>query len=144
MRESVRKLVASRPEAMQSVASEILAAFPNLRIFALFGPMGAGKTTLIQSFCKVLGVEGVVSSPTFSLVNEYTTQQDETIFHFDFYRIEKIEEVYDIGYEEYVYSGAYCFMEWPEKITELLPDSYVYISIEENENRERIVSFVAK
>ncbi len=143
MKEPVRKIIASRPEEMQRVASEILTAFPHLRIFALYGKMGAGKTTLIQSFCKVMGVEEVVSSPTFSLVNEYTTKQGETIFHFDFYRIEKIEEVYDIGYEEYVYSGNYCFMEWPEKITELLPDSYVYISIEENENRERIVTFVA-
>ncbi len=136
-----KQLTASTPEAMTEVAGTILKEFPQQRVFALFGKMGAGKTTLIKAFAKALGVSDTVSSPTFSLVNEYTTGNGDPVFHFDFYRIETIEEVYDIGFEEYIYSGEYCFMEWTEKILELLPETYVYISVDEKEDRNRIITY---
>ena len=103
--------------------------------------MGAGKTTLIKAFCDEIDVIEVVASPTFSLVNEYTDQNGNSVFHFDFYRIEKIEEVYDIGYEEYFYSGSYCFIEWPELIMDLMPESFVSVKIEVTDNEERIISY---
>ena len=121
-------------EDLGPITSRILGMFPEERIFALYGRMGAGKTTLIQQFCKHLDVIDVVQSPTFSIVNEYRSTSCGRVFHFDFYRIKKTEEVYDIGYEEYFFSGKYCFLEWPEKISELLPPDYVYIRIEEEES----------
>lgn len=111
------------------------------RIFVLKGKMGAGKTTLIKAFCDVLEVNDVVTSPTFALVNEYQTDTNNQVYHFDFYRIKKLEEVFDIGYEEYFYSGEYCFIEWPEMIWELLPESFVYVNVEVGKNEERIVQF---
>ena len=139
-----KEIIASSPEKMNDVAGAILKEFPEHRIFALFGKMGAGKTTLIKAFARQLGVAETVSSPTFALVNEYTASGGNPVYHFDFYRIESIEEVYDIGFEEYLYSGHYCFMEWPEKISELLPENYVYISVEENEDTQnRIVKYKA-
>jgi tRNA threonylcarbamoyladenosine biosynthesis protein TsaE len=137
-------LTAATPAGMFDVAKSILNDFGDNRIFALYGKMGAGKTVLIQHFCKILGVEDVVNSPTFAIVNEYTTKEGEPVFHFDFYRMEKPEEAYDIGYEEYIYSGNYCFLEWPEKISELLPGTFVYISIEENETGGREVTCFLK
>lgn len=95
-----------------------------------YGEMGAGKTTLIKNLCNLLHVKDEVSSPTFSLVNEYETQEGETLYHFDFYRINKEEEVLDMGYEDYFYSGARCFVEWPEKIPHLLPKNSVRVDIE--------------
>ena len=115
---------------MAAAAQALIQKFPNQRLFAFYGTMGAGKTTFIQFICKYLGVTDIVNSPTFSLVNEYQTDHGESIYHFDFYRIEKLEEVYDMGYEEYFYSGNYCFMEWPEKINSLLPDELIRINIE--------------
>jgi tRNA threonylcarbamoyladenosine biosynthesis protein TsaE len=91
--------------------------------------MGAGKTTLIKALCHALGVNQEVTSPSFAIVNEYDAGGIDLIYHFDFYRIKKIEEVLDIGYEEYLFSGYYCFLEWADKIDELLPDTYVYINI---------------
>ena len=125
------------PEAAKTILNET----GKQRIIAIYGKMGAGKTTLIKEFCKVLNVEDVVNSPTFALVNEYVTSEDEPVYHFDFYRIESIEEVFDIGYEEYIYSGHYCFIEWPEMIESLLPESYVYLSIEEKENGNREITY---
>ena len=91
-------------------------------VFAFYGKMGAGKTTFIKALCKLLGVEDEVNSPTFAIINEYRSQTTaELIYHFDFYRIKKLEEVYDLGYEDYFYSGALCFIEWPELVEELLP-----------------------
>ena len=108
-------------------------------IFAFYGKMGAGKTTFIKAICEQLGVEDVITSPTFAIVNEYqSATTDEPIFHFDFYRVKKIEEVYDMGYEDYFYSGALCFIEWPELIEDLLPDDAVKVKIEETE-KGRIV-----
>lgn len=107
-------------------------------VFAFYGKMGAGKTTFIKAVCEELGVSDVVNSPTFSIVNEYRSDNTgELIYHFDFYRIQKIDEVYDMGYEDYFYSGALCFIEWPELIEDLLPGDVVKVTIEENEDETR-------
>lgn len=107
-------------------------------VFAFYGKMGAGKTTFIKAVCEELGVSDVVNSPTFSIVNEYRSDDTgELIYHFDFYRIQKIDEVYDMGYEDYFYSGALCFIEWPELIEDLLPGDIVKVTIEENEDGTR-------
>lgn len=98
-------------------------------IIAFYGPMGAGKTTLIKNLCHKLGVTDEVNSPTFALVNEYPTPVESSIFHFDFYRIKKLEEVYDIGYEDYFYSGRLCLLEWPELIDPLMPDHFIKVEI---------------
>lgn len=98
-------------------------------IIAFYGPMGAGKTTLIKNLCHKLGVTDEVNSPTFALVNEYITPVEGSIFHFDFYRIKKLEEVYDIGYEDYFYSGKLCLLEWPELIDSLMPDHFIKVEI---------------
>lgn len=104
--------------------------------------MGAGKTTFIKALCEVLGVDDVVNSPTFSIVNEYrSATTGELVYHFDFYRIAKLEEVYDMGYEDYFYSGALCFIEWPELVEDLLPGSAVAVKIEEMEDGSRRISF---
>lgn len=109
------------------------------RILAFYGSMGAGKTTLIKAVCKVLGVTDTVSSPTFTLVNEYTAGNGDPIYHIDFYRIRKKEEVFDFGLEEYFSSGAYCFLEWPELVEEMLPGETLRIRISVGENEERIL-----
>jgi len=126
---------------LPEIAEQILNNIGNQRILALSGKMGAGKTTLIKAFCQVLGVTDAVNSPTFALVNEYATIHKEPVYHFDFYRIQTIEEVFDIGYEEYFYSGYFCFIEWPEMIMELLPESYVYLSIEITEGNKRLITY---
>ena len=107
------------------------------RVFAFYGKMGAGKTTFVKAICEELGVEDVITSPTFAIINEY--EGEETIYHFDFYRIKKLEEVYDMGYEDYFYSGALCFIEWPELIEEILPDDAVRVSIIEQQDGSRLV-----
>lgn len=109
-------------------------------IFAFYGKMGAGKTTFIKALCEVLGVSDVVNSPTFSIVNEYRSDTTgELIYHFDFYRIKKLDEVYDMGYEDYFYSGALCFIEWPELIEELLPGDAVRVDITEQPDGSRLI-----
>lgn len=118
---------------LPEVARKLLTSFPEERFFAFFGKMGVGKTTLIKELCNVLGVEDVVCSPTFAIVNEYSTVFDEPVYHFDFYRLKSVAEAYDIGYEEYFYSGCYCFTEWTEKIEELLPEHYVRVEMEEHD-----------
>ena len=124
------------------VAKSILDACKNRKIFAIFGDLGAGKTTLVKSICALLGVTDNVKSPTFSIVNEYSGANTK-IFHFDFYRIKSLEEAYDLGYEEYFYTGAYCFIEWPEKIEGIVPPEAVKISIEVTGETSRllIISF---
>ena len=121
-------------------------------VFAFYGKMGAGKTTFIKAVCEELGVTDVITSPTFAIVNEYEISSQNTsltshpspltsqIYHFDFYRIKRIEEVYDMGYEDYFYSGALCFIEWPELIEELLPDDAVRVNIVEQPDGSRLVS----
>lgn len=118
---------------LPDVARKLLQAFPDDRFFAFFGKMGVGKTTLIKEICAELGVADNVCSPTFAIVNEYTSGDGEPVYHFDFYRLKSLAEAYDIGYEEYFYSGCYCFTEWTEKVEELLPESYVRVEIEETD-----------
>ncbi len=134
-------LFSETPEDLTIAATMILEEMSSERIFAFYGEMGSGKTTLIKAFCGVLGSRDMVHSPTFSLVNEYEDDQGESLYHFDFYRIKTIGEVYDMGFEEYVYSGNYCFMEWPERILELLPKFYVYVSIEVKEKEARKITY---
>lgn len=126
---------------IQEAAKTFLQNMGNARVFAFYGKMGAGKTTFIKALCEQLGVEDVITSPTFALVNEYTSGKGEPIYHFDFYRIKKIEEVYDMGYEDYFYSGALCFLEWPELIEELLPADAVKVTITETEDGERMIEW---
>ncbi len=125
--------------SLTKVSVQILEAFPESRVFALYGRMGAGKTTLIKELCRKLDVVDEVQSPTFSIINEYKTVEGASVFHFDFYRINKIEEVFDIGYEDYIYSGSYCFIEWPELAEDLLPEGTVRLEIS-GEN-ERVIRF---
>ena len=107
-------------------------------VFALYGKMGAGKTTFVKALCEELGVSDVITSPTFAIVNEYRSDENgELIYHFDFYRIKKLSEVYDMGYEDYFYSGALCFIEWPELVEELLPGDAVKVTIEEHGGRNK-------
>ncbi len=122
---------------LKKIAGSILTSFSNDTFFIFKGKMGSGKTTLIKMLCEQLNVTDTVTSPTFALINEYKTITDSTIYHFDFYRINSPEEAYDFGYEEYFYGGNICFIEWPEKIVNLLPDSFVQIEIEINEDETR-------
>lgn len=129
-------------DSIREAARQFVAATGENTVFAFYGKMGAGKTTFIKAVCEELGVEDVITSPTFAIVNEYRSDTTgELIYHFDFYRIKKIEEVYDMGYEDYFYSGALCFIEWPELIEELLPEEAVKVTIEENAGGSRIVRF---
>lgn len=127
-------------EHLQDAAKQFVAAMDERTVFAFYGSMGAGKTTFIKAICEELGVEDVINSPTFSIINEYrsaTTQ--ELIYHFDFYRIEKVSEAEDIGTPDYFYSGALCFIEWPEMIKDLLPMDTVLVTIQENDDETRTV-----
>ncbi|MBO7276618.1 MAG: tRNA (adenosine(37)-N6)-threonylcarbamoyltransferase complex ATPase subunit type 1 TsaE [Bacteroidales bacterium] len=124
---------------IDEVAKSILNDFPNARHFSLNGQMGAGKTTLTKSLCNVLEVEDNVCSPTFAIVNEYYSEKAGTIYHFDFYRIKNLQEAIDIGFDDYIYSGNYCFMEWCENILPLLPDDMTEIKIEVMENQTRVI-----
>ena len=128
--------------ALQDTAKQLLNHFPEDRIFALYGTMGAGKTTFIKSLCRELGSHDNITSPTFALINEYSTDKGAVIYHFDFYRIKKLEEAYDLGYEDYIYSGNYCFIEWPEMIQSLLPTEIVEVKISEAENGNRLLEAV--
>lgn len=128
-------------DAIAEAAKKFVAAMGDRKVFAFYGKMGAGKTTFIKAVCEELGVKDVINSPTFAIVNEYVDGEGEPIYHFDFYRIKKEQEVLDIGYEDYVFSGNVCFMEWPELIENLLPDDAVKVTIEEEEKGERVVRF---
>ena len=112
------------------------------KVFAFYGKMGAGKTTFIKAICEELGVDDVITSPTFAIVNEYQSAITcDSIYHFDFYRIKKLEEVYDMGYEDYFYSGSLCFLEWPELIDDLLPEDATKVTIEATDDGRRVVKF---
>ena len=117
-------------DGLGEAAKAFLAKFSNERIFAFYGKMGTGKTAFIKALCRELGSTDPITSPTFALVNEYSTATGERIFHFDFYRVKSLEEALDIGFDDYIYSGKYCFMEWPENIEALLPDKFVEVKIE--------------
>ena len=125
---------------LKSVAEQLLTFANGEKFFVFEGEMAAGKTTLIKEFCTVLGVKDVVSSPTFSIVNEYPSPKG-LIYHFDFYRLKNVQEAYDIGYEEYFYSGDYCLVEWPTKVEELLPDKYIKVEITIKNETERVFGF---
>ena len=127
---------------IRDAAKEFIAAMDDRTVFAFHGKMGAGKTTFIKAVCEELGVEDVINSPTFAIINEYRSEETgELIYHFDFYRINKLSEAEDIGTEDYFFSGALCFIEWPEKIEELLPGDVVEVNITENADGTRTVEF---
>lgn len=128
-------------DSIREAAKEFIAHMDDRTVYAFYGNMGAGKTTFIKAICEELGVEDVINSPTFAIINEYrSSDSGELIYHFDFYRINKQNEAEDIGTEDYFYSGALCFIEWPEKIDELLPGDVVNVRISENENGSRTVT----
>ena len=146
-------------EHIREAAREFISHIGERRVFAFYGKMGAGKTTFVKAICEELGVDDVITSPTFAIVNEYGTPSNSpclggdqksslsredlggSIYHFDFYRIKRIEEVYDMGFEDYFYSGALCFIEWPELIEDILPDDAVRVTIQEQADGSRQVSF---
>ncbi len=129
-------------DGINEAAKQFAESTKNYKVFAFYGKMGAGKTTFIKALCEYMGVEDVITSPTFAIVNEYTSEiTGDTIFHFDFYRIKRLDEVYDLGYEEYFYSGCFCFIEWPELIEELLPKNTLKVYIEERENGKRVITY---
>lgn len=132
-------LVKSEVE-LPDVATRLLQDIGQNRVVLFYGEMGAGKTTLIKEICKAIGVEDTATSPTFSIVNEYQDNEGGSVYHFDFYRIEDETEVLDLGYEDYFFSGSYCFIEWPEKIPNLLPDNTVKVNVEVNQDNNRLIS----
>jgi tRNA threonylcarbamoyladenosine biosynthesis protein TsaE len=127
-------------KGLEKAAKQLLEQFPGQRVFAFYGKMGAGKTSFIQAICRVLDTPDNVTSPTFAIINEYATTDGHVVFHFDFYRIKDLEEAYDLGYEDYFYSGSYCLIEWPEKIESLLPQSFVRVDIEVLDDGKRLIS----
>ncbi len=127
--------------SLQQAAKTFVENMKDRKIFAFYGKMGVGKTTFIKAICEQMGVRDVVTSPTFAIVNEYTDGRDNSLYHFDFYRIEKLEEVYDMGYEDYFYSGNVCFLEWPELIEEILPNDTVRVTISEQADGTRTVEY---
>ena len=125
---------------LPDVAEEVIASLDRRNVVAFFGPMGAGKTTLIREICAQLGSTDTVTSPTFALINRYDTAEGAPIFHFDFYRIERPEEAFDMGYEEYFYSDGLCLVEWPEKVEELLPDEVMKVTITPTSPTKRTIT----
>lgn len=134
------KATINKLSELPELAKKMLLSFEDQKIVAFYGEMGAGKTTLIKALCEELGVKDTISSPTYSLVNEYRAGNGQKIYHFDFYRINSQDEAYDLGYEDYFYSGAYCFIEWPEKIAELLPLELETVTITK-EGETRVVTY---
>ena len=137
----MRTIPISSLQELDSAAAQFLESAGEHIVIAFSGEMGAGKTTFIQALCRRLGVQVEINSPTFSLVNEYFTPAGNSIFHFDLYRIETQEELFDMGYEEYFFSGALCFIEWPEKARNLIPDDALWVNIVIGENEARLIQF---
>ena len=135
------KIIINGIDDIGRAAKEFLQLRPPLPVIALYGEMGAGKTTFTKALCLALNVKEGVNSPTFTLINEYTTEGGELIFHFDFYRINKLEEAFDIGFEEFVDSGHLCIIEWPEKIEQILPPDTLRVKISVLEDGTREVTF---
>lgn len=128
-------------EQIHEAAKQFVQNMGDNTVFAFYGKMGAGKTTFVKAVCEELGVNDVINSPTFAIVNEYRADESgELIYHFDFYRIKRLEEVYDMGYEDYFYSGALCFIEWPELIEDVLPEDAIRVTIEEQEDGSRLIT----
>jgi tRNA threonylcarbamoyladenosine biosynthesis protein TsaE len=134
------EIIVSNVSDLPGAAQKLISHDPSKKIFVFYGLMGAGKTTFIKEVCKALNVKDVVSSPTFSLVNEYHTTDNKKIFHFDFYRIKDESEAYDLGYEDYFYSGNYCLIEWPEKIESIVPEDCIIVNITQMENEKRKIT----
>lgn len=134
------EIILKNIDEIGEAAQEFIDNMGDNTIFAFYGKMGAGKTTFIKAVCEALGVKDVINSPTFAIVNEYLAGNGEPIYHFDFYRIKKEQEVLDIGYEDYIYSDCLCFMEWPELIEDLLPEDAVKVTITEKEDGSRVIS----
>lgn len=126
-------------DTITDAATEFVKQMGDNTVFAFHGEMGAGKTTFIKAICEKLGVNDVINSPTFAIINEYRADSGELIYHFDFYRINKEEEAFDFGYEDYFYSGCICFIEWPERIESLLPHDTVHVTVKEIEGGSRLV-----
>lgn len=126
-------------EDINSVAKQFIELVGDRRVFAMYGAMGVGKTTFVKAVCEELGVDDTINSPTFAIVNEYRTPEDKVVYHFDFYRIEDVKEAYDFGYEDYFYSKAMCFIEWPERIESILPSDVVNLNFTEEEDGRRII-----
>jgi tRNA threonylcarbamoyladenosine biosynthesis protein TsaE len=128
-------------DKLADAAKALLPFLKTYKVIAFYGSMGAGKTTFINALCIELGVTDNMNSPTFSIVNQYDVDGENPIYHFDFYRINRIEEAFDFGYEDYFYSGNYCFIEWPEKIETILPTNTLKVNISEQEDGSRLLSF---
>ncbi|PXX97801.1 tRNA (adenosine(37)-N6)-threonylcarbamoyltransferase complex ATPase subunit type 1 TsaE [Marinifilum breve] len=126
-------------EEINSVAAEFIKLVGDKRIFAMHGAMGVGKTTFVKAICEEMGVQDTINSPTFAIVNEYHTAKENIIYHFDFYRIDDVQEAYDFGYEDYFYSDAMCFIEWPEKIDSILPNDTVEVHFTEESDGTRSI-----
>lgn len=136
------KITISSIDTIRSAAREFIENMGQGHVFAFYGKMGGGKTTFIKAICEELGVDDVITSPTFAIVNEYhSSKTGNAIYHFDFYRIKKLDEVYDMGYEDYFYGDALCFLEWPELVEEILPENTVKVRITEQEDGSRLVEF---
>jgi tRNA threonylcarbamoyladenosine biosynthesis protein TsaE len=137
----MKEIIIENTDTIRQSAAEFIARTNGKKVFAFEGNMGAGKTTFIKAICEESGVEDVINSPTFSIINEYRSSiTGELIYHFDFYRINRISEAQEIGVDDYFYSGALCFIEWPEKIKELLPENTVYVNIKEQPDGSRTVT----
>ena len=137
----MRSITISSLEELDNAAGRFLELAAGHTVIVFSGELGAGKTTFIQAICRKLGIEVEVNSPTFSLVNEYFSPEGNSVFHFDLYRIETAEELYDMGYEEYFYSGAMCLVEWPEKARKLIPEDALWVKINVGKNEARIIQF---
>ena len=124
---------------INNVAKQFITQIGNEKVFAFYGAMGAGKTTFIKAVCEELGVQETITSPTFAIINEYKDGEGNSVYHFDFYRINKLEEAFDLGYEDYFYSGNLCFIEWPEIVESLLPENTVKVYITETDNDIRTI-----
>ena len=127
-------------EDIASAARKFVDEMGENRVFAFYGRMGAGKTTFIKAVCEAMGVKNVVASPTFAIVNEYADAEGQPVYHFDFYRIKNLKEAYDMGCEEYFFSGFPCFIEWPELVEELLPENTVSVIVEVHEDESRTIT----
>ena len=135
------KIVVNCVSELELAATSLLGLINDNNIICFYGEMGVGKTTFIKEICKKLKVEDVVSSPTFSIINEYLTENNESVYHFDFYRTEKEEEAFDIGYEEYFYQGNLCLIEWPEKISSIIPENIIKVQITRSDE-QRIIEII--
>lgn len=135
----IKRFIVENLEEYTKTANYLIELMEQYTVFLLIGQLGAGKTTLVQKLCEIIGSEDVVSSPTFALINPYKTQKG-MLYHMDMYRVKKVEEAIDFGVEEYLWDGLYCFIEWPERIAEIIPDKYVRIDITQNEDHSREIA----